>query len=130
MNYEMPDGSWDMEREDADCQQAALEAAGRNFVKRRKRSLAALLEGNKERAAELCPHSWTLPDRCFDCGSVGTRSDDFERVFTVTEPCVHPFRCIKCDKDLAISDASIAASCAAGHRFHLGGPGVAPRGTE
>lgn len=37
--YEMPDGSWDMEREDADYQMAALEEVGRRASRLKKKGV-------------------------------------------------------------------------------------------
>ena len=87
-NYETPDGGWDMEREQADFDQAEMERAGRVYSRRAKASAGLRAAGNLEGAAELCPHGGGYPlaslaatgrndpragekgVRCLDCGSV------------------------------------------------------------
>jgi len=86
-NYESPDGSWDWDREQADHDQAALEAAGRASAARKRRSRALREAGDLEGAALACPHGARYGldgsharsvgdpragehgDRCLECGS-------------------------------------------------------------
>lgn len=86
-NYEGPDG-WDMEREQADFDQADMEAQGRAHGKKVKRFQVLKAEGKLQEAAEACPHSGGYPldslaarnagdpregqsgIRCSDCQSV------------------------------------------------------------
>jgi len=73
------------ERQEADFDQAALEASGRWHATRLRAARSALRRGDKERAAKLCPHGWRQElkgsgaredarhgqegFRCLDCGS-------------------------------------------------------------
>ena len=54
--YELPDGSWDIEREEADYQQAQFEVEERARSQQIKRAHRAYLSGDKAKAAKLCPH--------------------------------------------------------------------------
>ena len=101
-NYELDDGSWDMEREQADYDQAALEEAGNRHARtvRKVKAMLATAEGLtadplaasniRWQAANLCPHgggyglngsaavdagdprAGEMGYRCHDCGSVVT----------------------------------------------------------
>ena len=116
MRYERPDGSWDMDREEADHQQAALEAAGREAYRMQRRSMGARLRGNPPEAAALCPHgaSGLVGGRpvCRDCGSI---LDDSRRIVLV--PCVYPHACLKCYGPLSIADGR--GKCPNGHDWYL-----------
>jgi hypothetical protein len=85
--YDTPDG-WDMGREQADYEQAELEAAGAAYARATRRVKALVAMGKKEEAARYCPHGGGYPlnslaaknskdpragqagHRCLDCGSV------------------------------------------------------------
>jgi len=85
--YDTEDG-WDMEREAADMEQAALEAAGREHGRRLRTMETRRAAGDGSAAARACPHSWGYPlaslaakhqgdprvgeagHRCLHCGSV------------------------------------------------------------
>lgn len=116
MNYERPDGSWDMEREEADHQQAELEAAGQNARRLMRVSLSRRLKGQIVGAALACPHGSTgLTDgkpRCYGCGSL---LDEARK--QVLQPCVYPHGCLKCNGEVSIVDRS--GKCSQGHEWHL-----------
>lgn len=103
-NYEMADGSWDMEREAADYEQAELEAQGRDHSRRMKK-VDALHGTDPAAAAAACNHGWGYPldslaarddddprageegHRCLNCGSV---ISEFGRSAAVLIPCELP----------------------------------------
>ena len=100
--YDTIDG-WDMEREAADVEQAELEAAGREYGRRVRRS-AALRDSDPMAAARACPHGSGYPlnrpaahhnndpragedgFRCTSCGSVLDGNPMFG-MSTVRVPC-------------------------------------------
>lgn len=94
--YERPDGSWDMEREQADFDQADLERAGREAARSYRRSLALILSGDLEGAATTCRHGAGIRTRCLYCGS---DANDKPRVALSAGPA----GCPKCLEPLAIS---------------------------
>jgi predicted amidophosphoribosyltransferase len=68
--YERPDGSWDWDREEADHDTRSLQEAAEVAYQMRRKSLAALLKGEPEKAARLCPHSAVgAGSICRDCGA-------------------------------------------------------------
>jgi len=106
------DEDYDWNREEADYQQAALEAAGNALARKLKLAAAHFAAGRLADAAAACPHGWGAiltspfardsgdPDagkagfRCFDCGSLlGDNPWDARaesRRPTVLDPCAHP----------------------------------------
>src|SRR3990167_7343624 len=112
MQYEMPDGSWDMEREEADSQLAALAQAGRDSYQMSKRSLAALLRGDKEQAANFCPHSWRMHDLCLYCGARVVNGQ-------VTEVGAGPAGCPRCAAPLQIDGTTAKCGGEKGHEWAL-----------
>lgn len=114
--YERQDGSWDMDREEADYQQAELIAAGREAYRRDRKSLACRLKGDLAGASAICSHGASgLVDGLPTCARCGSTLDEARRA--VVAPCVHPHGCLKCFSPLVISDGR--GKCGNGHDWYL-----------
>lgn len=110
--YEMPDGSWDMDREEADYQQYELERAGREAYRAHRKALARLLKGDATGAAQVCPHSSRMKTVCRDCGAELTAQPPVALA-------AGPFGCPKCGEPLTIAGELAECQGDKAHQWRL-----------
>lgn len=118
-NYEMEDGSWDSEREEADRQQADFQADAREYTRLRRRILAAALRGDLAGAARLCRHGWSGRHEdgrlCEICGSTFKEGPDCFTPGPIVRLGVKPPRCPRCDEPVTLHLEAAEGACGNGH---------------